>query len=72
MRDFAKSSGKAANVLRTLEVDAAISVRYFFVQAFAPLFMRKEKTLLPSGVMYLHTQGQQRLFAVVGHGCCCC
>jgi hypothetical protein len=26
MRDFAKSSGNAANVLRTLEVDAAISV----------------------------------------------
>jgi hypothetical protein len=61
MRDLANSSGKAANVLRTLDVDAAISVRYFFVQAFAPLFIRKKKTLLPSGVMYLHTQGLQRL-----------
>ena len=44
MRDFAKSSGNAANVLRTLELDAAISVRYFLVQAFAPLFVRKKKT----------------------------
>lgn len=62
MRDFAKSSGNAANVLSTLDVDAAISVQYFLVQAFAPLFIRKKKTLLPIGVMYLHTQGQQRLF----------
>jgi hypothetical protein len=62
MRDFAKSSGNAANVLSTLDGDAAISVRYFLVQAFAPLFIRKKKTLLPTGVMYLHTQGQQRLF----------
>lgn len=53
MRDFAKSSGNAANVLRTLLVDAAISVRYFFVNAFAPLFMRKKKTLLPVGLLLL-------------------
>lgn len=53
MRDLAKSSGKAANVLRTLEVDAAISVRYFFVQAFAPLFIRKKKTPLPLGPLLL-------------------
>ena len=53
MRDFAKSSGNAANVLRTLLMDAAISVRYFFVNAFAPLFMRKKKTLLPEGLLLL-------------------
>jgi hypothetical protein len=53
MRDFAKSSGKAANVLRTLDVDAAISVRYFFVHAFAPLFIRKKKTPLPLGPLLL-------------------
>ena len=53
MRDFAKSSGNAANVPRTLLVDAAISVRYFFVNAFAPLFMRKKKTLLPEGLLLL-------------------
>lgn len=53
MRDFGKSSGNAANVLRTLEVDIAISVRCFLVHAFAPLFMRKKKTLLPFGPLLL-------------------
>lgn len=32
MRDFAKSSGNARNVDRTEEVEAAISVRYFFAK----------------------------------------
>ena len=63
MRDFAKSSGNAANVLRTLDVDAAISVRYFLVHAFAPLFMRKKNALLPVGFLSLP------LSAMVAAGC---
>jgi hypothetical protein len=37
-----KSSGNAANVLRTLELDTAISVRYFLKKVLAFLFKEEE------------------------------
>jgi hypothetical protein len=38
----AKSSGNATNVLRTLELDAAISVRYFLKKVLASFFIGED------------------------------
>jgi len=39
-------------------------VRYFLVQAFAPLFMRKKKTLLPFGPLLLPLSAMVAVAAV--------
>lgn len=45
-------------------MDAAISVRYFFVHALAPLFMRKKKTLVPLGPLLLPLSAMVAVAAV--------